>query len=746
MDELTKSLTTRELQAFLKQKNLSYYYRLKTDLVDRIRGTFDNITESEIREVIGKGKDFDLEKDEEKIPETDREEEEENEEEDIEDRMPNESTNNFVFRDVEDSLEHFSGEAGKNLTVWLKDFEDIATVCQWNDIQKFLYTKRLLRGAARLAVEARTGLSSYAALKNVLETEFQKTKTTIEVHRALEARKKKTTESLLEYLYSMQQLANEGKIDEESLVEYIRNGIPDSIHNKMILYEATSLEDLKKKMESYRQMKKFMPTQQGFNKNGSNTSKPSTTIVKGGQTGQSLQAKRCHNCGSKSHLGASCPDKGKGTRCFKCNQFGHISPDCPVKNETPSTSRGISHVHRIESDERHIPISVETYYAFVDNGSDVSIITKSFQEKISAAEPRLPGMMLKGFGDSPRKTLGSCVLEIQIGAEKYANRFQVVPDRIPDQILLGRDFLRNVEIVISGGKIKVVKSIEEGKSIKEEYNLEENDIFQIERCPEKDSEAKWKVGNEEYRKAVNEIVDAYRPNRLAKSCIEMNIVLTDDIPVFRKARRLAIPERDAVNKQVKEWLDEGVVVPSRSEYASPIVLVKKKDGKYRLCIDYRELNKKMIKDRFPMTVMEEVFEPLHDANVFITLDLKDGFFHVDVEKSSRRYTAFVTPDGQYEFLKVPFGLCNSPAAFQRFINQIFRDLVLQKYLLVYVDDIIIFAKSEDEALEKLKMVLRVAEEYGLKIKWEKCNFLSRSVEFLGHVIGNGSIKPSEEKV
>lgn len=131
--------------------------------------------------------------------------------------------------------------------------------------------------------------------------------------------------------------------------------------------------------------------------------------------------------------------------------------------------------------------------------------------------------------------------------------------------------------------------------------------------------------------------------------------------------------------------------------------------------------------------------------MYCTLDLQDGFLHVPIEEDSIKYTAFVVPDGHYEFLKAPFGFCNSPAVFQRHIRAIFRDLVAEKVVLLYLDDLIIPAKDEKECLEKLELVLNVAMSYGLQMNWKKCEFLVRRVEYLGYIIEAGLIRPSEKK-
>ncbi|GFU71913.1 hypothetical protein TNCV_1052601 [Trichonephila clavipes] len=189
----------------------------------------------------------------------------------------------------------------------------------------------------------------------------------------------------------------------------------------------------------------------------------------------------------------------------------------------------------------------------------------------------------------------------------------------------------------------------------------------------------------------------------------MRIILKDDIPVYQPARRLSFSENQDVNKQIDEWLEQGIVRPSSSEYASPIVLVKKKDGTTRLCVDYRRLNRKLVKDRFPLPLIEDVLDRLQGQSVH-HVRFKNGFFHVDVNEDCKHLTSFVVPDGQFEFNKVPFGLSTSPSVFQRYVYSIFRELMRKGIVIIYMDDLVIPAKDEKEGLEKLREVLEVASE------------------------------------
>jgi len=158
------------------------------------------------------------------------------------------------------------------------------------------------------------------------------------------------------------------------------------------------------------------------------------------------------------------------------------------------------------------------------------------------------------------------------------------------------------------------------------------------------------------------------------------------------------------------------------------------------------LNKKVVKDRFPLPLVEDQIDLLQDSEIYSTLDLKNGFLQVPVEKNSRKYTSFVTPNGQYEFLRAPFGFCNCPAVFSKFVNAIFREYANKRWLLIYLDDLIILARNSNEAIERLREILNHASQYGLIINWKKCQILKDKIEYLGHVVEKGTVKPSDQKI
>lgn len=225
---------------------------------------------------------------------------------------------------------------------------------------------------------------------------------------------------------------------------------------------------------------------------------------------------------------------------------------------------------------------------------------------------------------------------------------------------------------------------------------------------------------------------------------EVIIKLTDTEPVVYRPYRMSYGERTLVRNMVQEMLDAGILRESSSPYASPIVLVKKKTGEKRLCVDYRALNKRTKRDHYPLPLIEDQLDQLAGNSLFISLDLASGYYQIPIEKSSQEKTAFVTPDGQFEFTRMPFGLVNAPSVFQRTMNKILSEAKV-KYALVYMDDILIPAQSFEQGMSRLSEVLTLLRKGGLTLKLSKCNFFMDNIDFLGFQINADGIKPGERK-
>ena len=246
------------------------------------------------------------------------------------------------------------------------------------------------------------------------------------------------------------------------------------------------------------------------------------------------------------------------------------------------------------------------------------------------------------------------------------------------------------------------------------------------------------------REEVRELINNYVPCKTKTTNLEMKIVLNDEKPIHQAPRRF--PPAEVIERQTEQWIEEGKIRPSSSDYASPVVVTKRMNGSPRVCIDYRKLNRVIVRDRYPLSVIEDLIDKLQEARVFSTIDLKNGFLHVSVSEESRKYTAFVTQNGQFDFLNMPFGLCNAPSVFQRFINAVFKSLIKEGICFIYIDDIIIPAPNYDENVSRLKRVFETASEYGLEINKRKVQLMKRRIEFLGHMIEDGKVYPSPDKI
>jgi len=192
-------------------------------------------------------------------------------------------------------------------------------------------------------------------------------------------------------------------------------------------------------------------------------------------------------------------------------------------------------------------------------------------------------------------------------------------------------------------------------------------------------------------------------------------------------------------------LKQGVIQESSSPWASPIVLVKKKDGKIRPCVDYRRLNNVTQKDAFPIPRIQDCLDAMSGATVFSTLDMTSGYYQVPVRKEDRPKTAFVTKHGLFEFKTMPFGLTNAPATFQRVMELAMRGLQWTS-CLIYLDDIIIFGSTFTEHIERLRNVLQRVSLANLKLKPEKCQLLQPEVPFLGHIVSGTGVRPNPENI
>ncbi|XP_050546080.1 uncharacterized protein LOC126908211 [Daktulosphaira vitifoliae] len=441
----------------------------------------------------------------------------------------------------------------------------------------------------------------------------------------------------------MKQIAQLGNIEEDSLIDYIIAGIRDLELNKMILYGATSIDELKLKLELYEKMKLNVRQIQS----------------------QSANINRCYNCGTKGHRSSSCPDASKGFKCFLCQEFGHKASSCSYR---PSTSR--------PNNDR------------IDTNSDVNLCRRSFILKLDKITICKDKTLLGGPGGVKFYIEGVFTYKLSVDGSSYTIDIYVVPDvAITCDLLVGKAiFQTSAELHINPKCVRITK-FEEEENQKMSINKPYNEL---------------NIGASTYTEEINNIVKDYEPNKVKHAPIETVILLMDEKPVYQGPWCLSPAETCEVDKQIEEWLQEDIIRPSCSDYASPIVLVRKKDNSLRFCVDYRMLNRKIIKDRYPLPLIDDQIDKLQGASVYTTLDLRNGF-------------------SMFQFIKISLSI---PLLSHLVGNMNFCEPLLD----------LILASSYEESIELLKQILQTASEYGLHIKWSKCQFLHTEIEYLGYRI------------
>ncbi|KAL0552300.1 hypothetical protein IC582_011408 [Cucumis melo] len=481
----------------------------------------------------------------------------------------------------------------------------------------------------------------------------------------------------------------------------------------------------------------------------------------------------CTTCG-KHHLGRCL----FGTRtCFKCRQEGHTADRCPLRVTGIAQNQGAGAPHqgrvfatnRTEAEKAGTVVTgtlpVLGHYALVlfDSGSSHSFISSAFvsharleveplHHVLSVSTPSGECMLSKEKVKACQIELAGHVIEVTL----------IVLDMLDFDVILGMDWLAANHASIDCSRKEVTfnppsmasfkfkgggsKSLPQVISAIRASKLLSQGTWGILASVVDTREADVSLSSEpvvrDYPDVFPEELPGLPPHREVEFAIELE---PGTVPISRAPYRMAPAELKELKVQLQELLDKGFIRPSVSPWGAPVLFVKKKDGSMRLCIDYRELNKVTVKNRYPLPRIDDLFDQLQGATVFSKIDLRSGYHQLRIKDEDIPKTAFRSRYGHYEFIVMSFGLTNAPAVFMDLMNRVFREF-LDTFVIVFIDDILIYSKTEAEHEEHLRMVLQTLRDNKLYAKFSKCEFWLKQVSFLGHVVSKAGVSVDPAKI
>ncbi|KAL0548854.1 hypothetical protein IC582_013330 [Cucumis melo] len=481
----------------------------------------------------------------------------------------------------------------------------------------------------------------------------------------------------------------------------------------------------------------------------------------------------CTTCG-KHHLGRCL----FGTRtCFKCRQEGHTADRCPLRLTGIAQNQGAGAPHqgrvfatnRTEAEKAGTVVTgtlpVLGHYALVlfDSGSSHSFISSAFVSharlEVEPLHHVLSVSTPSGECMLSREKVKACQIEI---AGHVIEVTLIVLDMLDFDVILGMDWLAANHASIDCSRKEVTfnppsmasfkvkgggsKSLPQVISAIRASKLLSQGTWGILASVVDTREADVSLSSEpvvrDYPDVFPEGLPGLPPHREVEFAIELE---PGTVPISRAPYRMAPAELKELKVQLQELLDKGFIRPSVSPWGAPVLFVKKKDGSMRLCIDYRELNKVTVKNRYPLPRIDDLFDQLQGATVFFKIDLRSGYHQLRIKDEDVPKTAFRSRYGHYEFIVMSFGLTNAPAVFMDLMNRVFREF-LDTFVIVFIDDILIYSKTEAEHEEHLRMVLQTLRDNKLYAKFSKCEFWLKQVSFLGHVVSKAGVSVDPAKI
>ncbi|KAL3749910.1 hypothetical protein ACJRO7_010955 [Eucalyptus globulus] len=469
----------------------------------------------------------------------------------------------------------------------------------------------------------------------------------------------------------------------------------------------------------------------------------------------------CFSCGKAGHMLRDCPTRRNppiGNRsCNLCGRQGHLAHQCFRRRNTPFVGRAQENQQRQSTSGKvfamtkedaaasnavvagNISIASHCAYALFDPGATHSFISTEFAKKLDVLPDPLECELCV---DTPtgdfligHHVFKRCVIQIN----NVEMPVDLVELNIRDfDVIIGMDWLSTYRAIVDCFSKKVIFRLSNQPEFSFSGSCQNTSPRLISAlqarkllrkcccgylaCVKDTSKVIVKLEDvpvvREFPSVFPEDLPGLPLDREIEFCIEL---MPGTTPISKAPYQMAPTELKELKTQLQELLDKGFIRPSVSPWGAPVLFVKKKDGSMRLCIDYRELNKVTVKNKYPLPRIEDLFDQLQGAQVFSKIDLRSGYHQLKIKIDDVPKTAFRTRYGHYEFLVMPFGLTNAPAAFMDLMNRVFREY-LDKFIVVFIDDILVYSKSLEEHKQHLRFVLQTLHEKKLYAKFSKCDF------------------------
>ncbi|GJW93492.1 putative reverse transcriptase domain-containing protein [Tanacetum coccineum] len=453
---------------------------------------------------------------------------------------------------------------------------------------------------------------------------------------------------------------------------------------------------------------------------------------------------KCGKCGKLGHKTAACWSLDrKDVTCFNCNEKGHQKRDCPKlkKNGQGGNNRGDVYKLGAVDAQQDPKVITSTFLlnnryaiALFDSGADKSLVSTNFSTLINIEPVELDTCYEVELADGKVVSTNNVLIGYTLNLLNRSFPIDLMVIELGSfDIIIGMDWLSRYDAAILCGEKNAQKYIEKGCELF---------LAQVTEHESKEKRLEDVPVIQDFPEVFPEELPGLPPPRQVEFRIDL---IPGAAPVARTPYRLAPSEMKELSKQLQELSEKGFIRPSSSPWGAPVLFVKKKDGSFRMCIDYRELNKLTIKNRYPLPRIDDLFDQLQGSSVYSKIDLRSGYHQLRIREEDIPITAFRTRYGHYEFQVMPFGLTNAPAVFMDLMNRVCKPY-LDKFVIVFIDDILIYSKNKEEHGEHLKTILNLLRSEKLYAKFSKCDFWLDSVQFLGHVIDSSGVHVDPAKI